>query len=263
MIEYLRRIGLSDLEARCYLTLHEESNLSGYEVAKRVSASRTNVYTALRSLVDKGGCRIIDGDPALYDAIPIDQFIALLKSEFEQTARVLSSQLNTHVQHAPKFYSWNGVDSVTRAIRRLIANATTSIVVDAWPQDLGSVEDALLEAEGRGVTVVVITLGEYETSLTHVVQHMKYDIPDSIPRKFSLLCDSCSSIIASLGAEMKPSGLETEHPTVAWILKNAFYHDVIMHHIEEDFGEELTARYGEQYEHLRKFYNEQKGWTFE
>lgn len=263
MIEYLRRIGLSDLEARCYLTLHEESHLSGYEVAKRVSVSRTNVYSALRALVDKGGCRIIDGDPALYDAVPIDQFIGLLKSEFEHTASVLSSKLKTSVQHAPKFYSWNGADSVYRAIRRLIVNATKSIVVDVWAQDLTPIEDALLEAEARGMSVVVVTLGQYETSLKSVVQHMKYDIPSSMPRKFSLLCDSHSSIIANFGGQMKPSALETEHPAVADILKNAFYHDLIMHHIEEDFGAELTARYGEQYEHLRKLYKEEKGWIFE
>ncbi|WDL98436.1 TrmB family transcriptional regulator [Alicyclobacillus sp. ALC3] len=261
MIEHLRRIGLSDLEARCYLTLHEESHLSGYEVAKRVSVSRTNVYAALRALVDKGGCRIIDGDPVLYDAVPINQFAQLLKSEFEDTIHVLSTELTTRPQHAPGFYSWNGADSVTQAIRRLVVNATQTIVVDAWAEDLPQVEGLLLDAQSRGITVVVITLGEWNTDLDNLIQHMRYDIPPSTPRKFTLLCDSRSSIIANFGGQMRPSALETEHPAVADVLKNAFYHDVIMHNIEGDFGSELTGRYGEQYANLRGFY-EQKGWTF-
>ncbi|QQE78334.1 TrmB family transcriptional regulator [Alicyclobacillus sp. SO9] len=263
MIEYLRRIGLSELEARCYLTLHVDSPLSGYEVAKRVSVSRTNVYSALRSLVDKGGCRIIDGHPTLYDAVPINQFIGLLKSEFEQTARVLSSKLKTSARHAPGFYSWKGSDPVNRAIRRLIVNATQLIVVDAWAEDLPPIEETLLEAEAHGITVVVVTLGEFRTPLKNIVQHMAYDIPSDMPRKFSLLCDSHASIIANFGGDMNPSALETEHSGVADILKNAFYHDLIMHHIEADFGPELTARYGHQYATLRKLYWEEKGWIIE
>lgn len=35
MIDELRKIGLSDLEARCYLVLHEDPKISGYEVAKK------------------------------------------------------------------------------------------------------------------------------------------------------------------------------------------------------------------------------------
>ncbi|GED13924.1 hypothetical protein AMI01nite_19150 [Aneurinibacillus migulanus] len=48
MVDLLKKIGLSELEARCYITFHEEPDLSGYEVAKRVSVSRTNVYSASR-----------------------------------------------------------------------------------------------------------------------------------------------------------------------------------------------------------------------
>lgn len=44
MIEALRKLGLSDLEARCYLALHGQPPSSGYEVAKQVSVSRSNVY---------------------------------------------------------------------------------------------------------------------------------------------------------------------------------------------------------------------------
>lgn len=54
MIDELRSIGLSDLEARIYLALHESPEMSGYEVAKRVSVSRSNVYAALRAMTDKG-----------------------------------------------------------------------------------------------------------------------------------------------------------------------------------------------------------------
>lgn len=98
MIDELRKIGLSDLEAGCYMVLHEEPNITGYEVAKQVSISRTNVYAALRSLTEKGMCRVIEAEPVLYDVVPIDQLIRLLKSDFEQTAETLLNQ--TSLRHA-------------------------------------------------------------------------------------------------------------------------------------------------------------------
>lgn len=262
MIEYLRRIGLSDLEARCYLTLHEESRISGYEVAKRVSVSRSNVYAALRSLADKGGCRMTDGDPVLYDAVPIDQLIGLLKSEFEQTANVLATTLKTPPKPAPGFYSWTGTDQVDKAIQRLVSNASKSIIVDIWAEDLHRIEESLVGAEQRGTTVILVVLGACETSLKNVTHHKHYDIPSDIPRKFSVLCDSSSAILGSFAGWTKPSALETEHSAVIDMLKNAFYHDVIMNQIEADFGPEITSKYGEQYETLRKKYEFEKGWVF-
>ncbi|WP_207229537.1 TrmB family transcriptional regulator [Ktedonosporobacter rubrisoli] len=109
MIEQLRKIGLSELEARCYLVLHEDAGLSGYEVARRVSVSRTNVYAALRSLMDKGACRMIEGDPGRYDAVPIDQLLRHVRREFEQNAQELISELKMPPRSDAAFYSWRGV----------------------------------------------------------------------------------------------------------------------------------------------------------
>lgn len=261
MIELLRQIGLSELEARCYLTLHEESNLSGYEVAKRVSVSRTNVYAALRSLQDKGACRLMEGDPARYDAVPAEHMVRLLRTEFEQTADRLVRELKTPPRTVPAFYNWQGEKPLGLAIRRLIANAEKSVVVDLFSDDLPQVEEALLEAERRGLTVVLITLGTCQTTLRNVLVHKRDDDwPNAEARKFSVLCDGRSSVLGSFGGGMKPSALETDHPAVAEVLKNAFHHDLLMMHIERDLGTEMAEKYGENYEKLIAYYTQEKGW---
>ncbi|WP_025850632.1 TrmB family transcriptional regulator [Paenibacillus ehimensis] len=261
MIELLRHIGLSELEAKCYLTLHEESGLSGYEVAKRVSVSRTNVYAALRSLSDKGACLTIEGDPARYDAVPVEQLLRLMRSDFERTAERLVREIQPPPRIVPAFYNWQGSKPLEQAIRRLTVNASKTIVADLWSEDIRWFEEPLLEAERRGVTVILITLGEVRTALNNVRVHKRSDAwPNQTARKFSLLCDSANALLGSFGGEVKPSAVETGHPAVVETLKNAFYHDMLMTHIEADFGRELAAKYGENYEKLLAYYMKDKGW---
>ncbi|MEJ8548781.1 TrmB family transcriptional regulator [Brevibacillus borstelensis] len=248
MIEELRRIGLSDLEARCYLALHAEPNMSGYEVAKRVSVSRTNVYAVLRSLTEQGICRAVEGDPVLYDAVPIEQLIRTMKSDFEQTAAKLVKELKSPPRAASWFYTLQGEEPLKKAIRRLIANARKSIVVDIWSEDVHWVEEALLGAEQRGVAVTLITIGQSHTPLKNVLVHQRSDEWQHMAsRKFSVLCDASSAIIGSFTTGLKLSAFETDHPSVIELLHNAFFHDVIMERVERDFGEELIKAYGADY----------------
>lgn len=260
MIELLKKIGMTDLEARCYITLHEEMNLSGYEVAKRVSASRANVYAALRSLAEKGGCRVMEGETVLYNAVPIEELIHLFQTEFEQTSKALIQELKSPPKPAPAFYNWQGNNGLDLAIRRVIANAETSVVAEVWAEDLPWVEDSLIEAENRDVTVVLVSIGPSQIPLQNVIVHQRDDHWHTEERKFSLLCDAETAIVGSFGGTLKPSAVETDHPAVIEVLKNGFYHDLIMRHIERDFSQGLNEKYGENYEMLLNHYINEKGW---
>lgn len=251
MIHQLRKIGLSELEARCYLALYEEANLSGYEVAKRVSVSRTNVYSALRSLTDKGMCRAIESDPILYNAVPIEQLLRLLKSDFEKSAEILLEELRSPPQDAGFFYNLQGEKALKKTIKRLVSNANESIVVDIWAEDIHWVEDSLLAAEKRGVKVVLITIGECNSLLKNILTHKRSDEWNQVrSRKFSILCDASCAIVGSFGKQIKLSALETNHPSIIEILKNEFYHDVVMGQIEQDFTHELQEKYGDHYKNI-------------
>lgn len=261
MITELRKIGLSDLEARCYLTLHEESSLSGYEVAKRVSVSRTNVYAALRSLTDKGICRVTESEPILYGAVPIDQLIKVMKSDFEQTSKNLLEQLKPAPKISNSFYTWRGTEEIQLAIRRLVANASKTIVVDIWSEDFHRVEKSLLEAENRGVAVTVVLIGEANTMLKNVLNHHRSEEWNEFElRKFSILCDAESALLGSFGKSYKLTALETNHPSLIELLQNGFYHDLVMETVEKDFKHDIEKRYGQGYETILLPYKEYFNW---
>ncbi|WP_019535802.1 TrmB family transcriptional regulator [Paenibacillus ginsengihumi] len=251
MIDELRSIGLSDLEARIYLALYESPEMSGYEVAKRVSVSRTNVYAALRAMTDKGVCRAIEADPVLYEAVPIGQLVRAMKSRFDRTAQTLLQELEGPPKSAASFYTWRGEQALRQAIERMAANANRTIAADVWSEDVHWMADALLDAERRGVKVLAVVIGETALPLKHLIGHKRSEAwRHPVSRKFSLLCDSRSALIGSFGRSVRLSALETDHPSVIELLRNGLYHDLVMEQTEKDFAVQFEEKYGRDYERI-------------
>ena len=56
IVERLMHFNLTRQEATLYLLLVKAGRLTGYEAAKQTGISRSNTYTALAGLVEKGRC---------------------------------------------------------------------------------------------------------------------------------------------------------------------------------------------------------------
>ncbi len=67
-IEILRKLGLSEYEAKCYLALFGKESLRVNEVAHMAEIPRPNAYEALRKLLAKGLCVSLPGRTRKYSA---------------------------------------------------------------------------------------------------------------------------------------------------------------------------------------------------
>lgn len=74
LIEKLAAFGLTRQEASIYLCLAANKELSGYEVSKLTGFSRSNVYNALASLVEKGAAYLLEGPTNKYTAVAAEEF---------------------------------------------------------------------------------------------------------------------------------------------------------------------------------------------
>lgn len=74
LAEKLVQFGLTRQEANIYLCLLRNKDLSGYEVSKLTGISRSNVYSALASLVEEGAAYLLEGETNKYTAVPIEDF---------------------------------------------------------------------------------------------------------------------------------------------------------------------------------------------
>ena len=62
ILDRLMLFGLTRQEASIFLCLSQNGEMTGYEVAKQTGISRSNVYSGLSGLVDKGAAYLEDGN---------------------------------------------------------------------------------------------------------------------------------------------------------------------------------------------------------
>ena len=92
----LVKLGLSELEAKVYITLLKKNNFSATEIASVTGINRTQTYDILSKLVKKGLCTEIRGNKKKYIAVDPEKVLSALEKELEekkQIAAELSEQL--------------------------------------------------------------------------------------------------------------------------------------------------------------------------
>ena len=119
IIENLTYFNLTRQEATLYLTLLAEGRLTGYEATKLTGISRSNTYTALAGLVEKGAAYVLEDKATRYTPVPLDEIINKLKN------------------------------TIVKAKARIYVSATDSAIE--------ALRGELTEAVGRGLKVVIIT----------------------------------------------------------------------------------------------------------
>ena len=75
LIENLTSFNLTRQEATIYVALLTHGQMTGYEVAKETGVARSNVYSALQSLVEKGALYLIEGETTKYLPVEINLFL--------------------------------------------------------------------------------------------------------------------------------------------------------------------------------------------
>ena len=93
LAEKLMKFGLTRQEASIYLCLMRNKELSGYEVSKLTGISRSNVYSALAGLVDKGAAYLLEGETNKYTAVAIDDFCQNRIRELDRLKNELMAQM--------------------------------------------------------------------------------------------------------------------------------------------------------------------------
>jgi len=91
LVEALRKLGLTEYEARAYIAVVELGEAEAFEIARRSGVPRTRVYDVL-SRLEHGGLiqRIRGSRPALYASIPPERSLEHLKRRlFEEVSQAI------------------------------------------------------------------------------------------------------------------------------------------------------------------------------
>jgi HTH-type transcriptional regulator, sugar sensing transcriptional regulator len=156
-IDMIMYFNLTRQEATIYSTLLKEEELTGYEVAKVTGISRSNTYSSLSGLVDKGGAYIIERNATHYIPVPIEEFcknkIRCMKDTMENILKI-APQKKVEIDG---YITIKGDIHILNKMKNIIDNAKNRIYISAENKIIKLVSEDLNNACKRSIKVVVIT----------------------------------------------------------------------------------------------------------
>jgi HTH-type transcriptional regulator, sugar sensing transcriptional regulator len=260
LVRKLCEIGFTELESKCLVVLAENNRLTGYEAAKKLGASRSNVYSSLQGLLDKGMLLISKGEPAYYQAIPLEEIQQKIQQKMSDSFSFLEKHFPVYLRTLDDFFTIEGEKQAVERVTYELQNAKEELIADMWTEEADLFGSLLVESEERGIRVLVSTVGAVELPLSTVLMDEREESwQDNGWRKFSFVVDRKVAIIGVRGDRFATKTLVTEHPALVKLLLNNFFHDVVIHEIMNDMKEEMEKRYGRNFEEIYRKYTGE-GW---
>jgi sugar-specific transcriptional regulator TrmB len=169
-IELLQQLGLKEYEAKSFVALTRRQHGTAKDISETSEVPRTRVYDAIRVLESKGLVETQHSNPQVFRAVPIDEAVDTLRSEYVERTESLRDTLNgleqaddgdrTEATH--EVWSISGQQGITSRTRQLIDGATEELILVIGHESVFTDElvERLRSAQQRDVNVIVGTVDE-------------------------------------------------------------------------------------------------------
>jgi len=196
-VDPLRKLGLTEYEARAYISLAELGPSTPRDVAQRAKIPYPSAYDALKILVSKGWAEAAASRPTMYSprapAVIGRETIAGLHGAFEQLDRIYRD-VSSRTPRAEIIYTIMGRDKVLRKVFEMLDRAERIVtLVLPWNSALNDqIVRRLQDLEKRNVEVRLMTDSSKAALLLRKARHRKPILA------VDLLVDECEAMIGLL-----------------------------------------------------------------
>ncbi len=243
--EMLADFGLTRQEAAVYRALLVSGPLNGYELSKELGISRSNAYTALSSLVDKGAAWLADGSPARYVPVPPGEFCSGRIAALERAKKALTDSLPDRKPEPGLFITVRGRDRIIERVRSMIDECAERLYIALPWGELRELAAPLAERAAAGIRVVILTDREFATPLAleraaGAKANLRGQSPEfhGIPRgavELRLIVDSSRVLTGDLSG-IEPSCLYSDQKNFADLFKDALRNEIRLSRSETGEG---------------------------
>jgi len=256
-------LGLSEYEAKTYLSLLRESPSTAYEIGKHSGVPSSKIYEILKKLTEKGMISIVDNRKTKkYVPIDPDDFLNKHRRMTERTVESLRKDL-LNIQDTINLSSvWNitDYDYLMDKARSIIANASRTVLVSVWKEELEQLEEVMKEALNRKVQLVTVHFGLTKTRSGQVYQH---PIEDTIyqeknGRGIVAVADSREVLMGTIFKYGRVEGAWSRNRGFITVAEDYIKHDVYIMKIIKRYDRLLKERFGNRYEKLRDIFNDEE-----
>lgn len=257
VISDLRKLGLTEYEARVYFQLLCDSPATAYEIAKAANLPRPNTYNALESLVQRGAVLPVSEAPARYVAAPPEQFLDAVARRTSTLCAAVTSRLKEVARPVDDQYVWTlrGDAQVHDKIAALIDASRESLMIKASDDILRRHADSLRAAAERGVEMLMVLfatdVGEFRFGpnckvYSHEGNGVRMGRTDNL---FTIAADHVEMVTAQVLEEVV--AVHTRNEPIVTMAESLVRHDFYMAEIFLRFGDQIDAAFGPYLRDLR------------
>ncbi len=213
-IDELLGFGLTRQEATIYNAILVHGEMTGYEVAKQTGISRSNTYTALAGLVEKGAAYAIEGSGKKY--MPVD-----LRDFTNNKIRNLKELRESLLKHAPSqqvtsdgYITIKGEKHIMNQFCNMFLKAEKRIYLTATKTFLAAMKAYIQKLVVNGIKVVVITDDPEYNSNQVIVYHS-----DTKLKQVGIIVDSIEVLTGELNEGDNSTCLYTKNKNFVDVFK--------------------------------------------
>ncbi len=157
VVEKIMEFGLTRQEAVIYVCLFKSGDLTGYEVAKQTGISRSNVYSALAGLVEKGAAYVLEGNASKYTPVSVEEFCDNKIRNLEARKAYLLENIPQVAAAKDGYITIEGYKHICDKMYHMLKAAKQRIYLSAPAHFLEKWREELRELTKRKIKVVLIT----------------------------------------------------------------------------------------------------------
>lgn len=222
LIEKLMKFGLTRQEALIYLTMQSNGELTGYEVAKLTGISRSNVYTALAGLVEKGVAYVQEENVTKYTPVKFEEFSANFINGLKSVREEIIKEIPSKRVESEGYITIRGRKNILNKFKNMLLETQQRVYMSVSPELFEIFKEDLEDLICRGVKVVL--LADKSIDLEGAVIYHK----DNADNEVRLICDSHKVLTGNVDATIDCTCLYSQNQNLVEVFKKMLHNEIVL-----------------------------------
>lgn len=222
LAEKLVQFGLTRQEANIYLCLLQNKDLSGYEVSKRTGISRSNVYSALASLVDKGAAYLLEGETNKYTAVLVEDFCENRIRQLARLEQELAAQIPQIRDNAEGYITIRGHRHIMDKIYNMLQHVVYRVYLSMPEAYLEQFRTLLEQLAAKGKKVVLLVSDASEIKIKGCILYLS----NKKDRQLRLIVDSSYVLTGEMTGDITDSCLYCGQKNFVNVFKDSLRNEI-------------------------------------
>ena len=219
-VEYLLHFGLTRQEALIYVELLVKGKQTGYEIAKETGISRSNVYSVLAALAEKGAAYVVEESAKRYIPVEVEEFCGNCIRRMQEEQEWMERNLPQKKAETEGYITIEGEQNILDKAKNLIAQAGERVYRSCTAGYLDAFRQVLEELVKKKRKVVILTDASYE--LKGVIFYQTEEKGQQI----GLIVDSKSVLSGEYGKGSLNTCLYSGQKNFVTVFKNAMANEI-------------------------------------